>query len=203
MRPAGFSAFMTGVLHRRSLVFLLIAIGGCAVDLATKNWMFHWLGAPWQQRGPHWLWPHVLGFETSLNEGALFGVGQGMVLWFAVLSMAAATGVLYWFFLGGAHREWLLACALGAILAGICGNLYDRLGLHGLRWDFALPGRELGTPVYAVRDWILVMLGQWQWPNFNIADSLLVSGAILLLWHAFWQTSPAPVPSLTDNGEAL
>jgi len=39
--------------------------------------------------------------------------------------------------------------------------------------------------VHAVRDWILVMIGNWPWPNFNIADSLLVCGAGLLLWHAF------------------
>ena len=42
-----------------------------------------------------------------------------------------------------------------------------------------------GDPVYAVRDWIHVMIGTWPWPTFNIADSLLVCGAILLVWHAF------------------
>jgi len=35
-----------------------------------------------------------------------------------------------------------------------------------------------------VRDWILVMIGHWPWPNFNLADSLLVVGAALLIWHA-------------------
>ena len=43
-----------------------------------------------------------------------------------------------------------------------------------------------GSPIYAVRDWILLQWNDaWRWPNFNIADSLLVVGAILLLWHAY------------------
>jgi signal peptidase II len=43
----------------------------------------------------------------------------------------------------------------------------------------------VGDPVHAVRDWILVMIGSFHWPNFNLADSMLVCGAILLVWHAF------------------
>lgn len=77
--------------------------------------------------------------------------------------------------------------ALGCVTAGILGNLYDRLGLPGLKWNYAEPPlHEVGDPVYAVRDWILVMIGPYGWPNFNIADSLLVCGAAMLVWHAFW-----------------
>jgi len=52
--------------------------------------------------------------------------------------------------------------------------LYDRLGWHGLI-GYA------GQPIYAVRDWILCMIGSFHWPNFNIADSLLVCSVIVLL----------------------
>jgi len=41
--------------------------------------------------------------------------------------------------------------------------------------------------VYGVRDWALVRSGPWQWPNFNFADSLLVCGALLLVWHSFFR----------------
>ena len=37
------------------------------------------------------------------------------------------------------------------------------------------------TPVHAVRDFIQVMIGRWPWPTFNLADSLLVCGAGLLV----------------------
>jgi signal peptidase II len=71
-------------------------------------------------------------------------------------------------------------------MAGIFGNLYDRLGL----WDASglAPEYEHG-----VRDWILFRYQQYTWPNFNIADCLLVCGAGLLMWHA-WR-GPAPESS--------
>ena len=68
------------------------------------------------------------------------------------------------------------------VTGGILGNLYDRLGL----WSTA------ADRVHAVRDWILISYGGYDlpvlghsWPNFNIADSLLVCGAGMLFWHAF------------------
>ena len=82
---------------------------------------------------------------------------------------------------------------LGCVTAGILGNLYDRLGLPGLRW-IANPPHHAGDPVHAVRDWILVMIGPWHWPNFNVADSLLVCGA-LLVWHSFTLKPKPPQPA--------
>jgi signal peptidase II len=181
---------MRAVSLARYIVFLSIAVGGCAVDLVTKWWMFRWLGMPQQGGGAWWLWQDTVGFQTSLNEGALFGMGQGMVPVFAALSVAAAVAILWWLFWAGAARDGLLTVALACITAGILGNLYDRLGLPGLRWNYANSLHDFGAPVYAVRDWILVMIGNWNWPNFNVADSLLVCGAALLVWHALW-TKPA------------
>ncbi|MGA2620803.1 MAG: signal peptidase II [Thermoguttaceae bacterium] len=175
---------MRAVPASRYLLFLAIAAGGCAADLATKHWVFDRLGMP---GGPTWwLRPGVLGFQTSLNEGALFGMGQGMVPVFAVLSVGAMAGIVWWLFWAGAARQWLLTAALASITGGVLGNLYDRLGLPGLRWNFPNPLHHAGQPVYAVRDFVLVMLGPWQWPNFNLADSMLVCGAALLVGHAFW-----------------
>jgi signal peptidase II len=175
----------------RYLVFLSIAVGGCAIDLWTKHWIFQRLSVPWVEGGrlspPIWLWSSIFGFETSLNEGALFGVGQGKVLLFASLSVVAAVGILLWLFAARAARDLHLTIALGCVMAGILGNLYDRLGLHGLTWGSGVTGREVGEPVYAVRDWLhfkIPAIG-FDWPIFNLADSCLVCGAILLVWHAF------------------
>jgi signal peptidase II len=108
-----------------------------------------------------------------------------MVPVFAVLSVVAAVGIFLWLFYGGAARDWLLTIALGCVMAGIFGNLYDRLGLMGLIWPTAGEYHNAGDSVHAVRDFVLVMIGPWPFPNFNVADSLLVCGAILLFWHAF------------------
>ena len=130
------------------------------------------------------MWNHVVGFQTSLNEGALFGLGQGFSPLFTVLSVAAAVAVFYWLFVAGAAGDLVLTVALSCVMGGIFGNLYDRLGLPALRWNENML-HHAGDPVYAVRDWILVMIGPWHWPNFNVADSMLVCGAALLVWHAF------------------
>lgn len=160
----------------RYLTFLLIAVVGCALDLATKAAVFSALGPPGGQT--HWIWRPYVGLQTSLNQGALFGMGQGKVWLFALLSVAAGVGIVYWLFVTRAALDWLLTIALGAVMAGILGNLYDRLGL------WSLPGKA-GPPIHAVRDFILVQYPPWTWPNFNLADGSLVCGAALLMWHAF------------------
>lgn len=174
---------MRAVPLSRYLVFGAIVSIGWITDLVTKSWAF---GLS-QLRGGRilWIWPDVFGLQTSLNEGALFGIGQGQVSLFAILSIAALVGIFVWLFVAGAGRNWLLTVALGMVSAGILGNVYDRLGLPGLRWEYANDLHALNEPVHAVRDWILVMIGPWHWPNFNVADPLLVCGAVLLAWHAF------------------
>ncbi len=173
------------------LVFLCSVFGGCALDLATKSWMFNRLGMPDPNSRIWWIWEGIFGFQTSLNEGALFGLGQGLNALFAVMSIMAAIGIFCWLFFAGAASDWLLTIALGCIMVGIFGNLYDRLGLPGLIWNGLNAPHSLGEPVYAVRDFILVMIGPWHWPNFNLADSLLVCGAALLVWHALQFKSAA------------
>jgi signal peptidase II len=184
---------MKAISANRCLVFLLLAVLGSALDLATKSLMFHWLGMPGPAGDIKWIWKGVLGFQTSLNEGALFGLGQGMVSIFAGLSIMAAVGIFFWLFFAGGSRNWLLTIALGFIMAGIFGNLYDRLGFPGLTWNGPGGPHGTGEPVYAVRDFILVMIGPWHWPNFNLADSFLVCGAAMLVFHAL-RTNSATVP---------
>ncbi|WP_207397845.1 signal peptidase II [Bremerella alba] len=153
----------------RYVLFLTLAIAGCVIDLWSKSAVFAWLGMPGQNRF-YWLIEPYIGFQTSLNEGALFGLGQGYTSVFAMFSVVAALGILFWLFVAKAAHDVILTTALGLITGGIFGNLYDRLGI----W---------GQP--AVRDFILFRYNeQYVWPNFNIADALLVCGAILMLWHS-------------------
>ncbi len=192
---------MRAVPASRYVVFFSIVIAGCLIDLATKSWAFGWLGMP-GERPPWWLWENVFGFETSLNRGALFGFGQGMVAVFAGLSIVAALGILLWLFVAGAARDWLLTLALACVTAGILGNLYDRLGLPGLKQLTTTETHQAGDPVYGVRDWIkMIQIGEKAWPNYNVADSLLVCGAALLVWHAFSaQPEPRKQPSEPESG---
>ena len=165
----------TVVPKRRYLSFLAVLAVGLAADLVTKWWVFRDLGMPGGET--LWFWQGHAGFRTSLNPGALFGIGAGWTYLFISLSFVAIAGIFYWVFRGGAAADPLLPPSLGAITAGILGNLYDRLGLP------AYPGGFRST---SVRDFLLVQINeQWQWPIFNIADSLLVCGVGVLIFHAY------------------
>jgi signal peptidase II len=189
----------------RIIVFALIAAAGCALDLWTKDWIFDRLGMP-GQAAPIVLWPGVFSLTTSLNEGALFGLGQGMTFVFAGLSIVAAVGIIYWLFAMGAARDWVLAISLAAIMGGIFGNLYDRLGFPGLTWNY--PEERIGEPVYAVRDWLHFRLESangdalFDWPVFNIADSLLVTGSILLVLYGLKNPTATSVGADTRGRSA-
>lgn len=191
------SAAETAVKSRIRLnvvLFAILAIGGCVLDLWTKHWIFAKLGMPNTQQ-PWVLWDGVFSLTTSLNEGALFSIGQGFALGFAVMSIVAALGIGYWLAFKGAIRDLVLVIALGLIMAGIGGNLYDRLGWHGLTWHWPL--ERLGQPVYAVRDWLHFRLlssdGKelFDWPVFNLADCYLVCGAGLLFLQSLRNPQPA------------
>jgi signal peptidase II len=160
-------------------LFFLLAVVGCGLDLATKHLVFAssslFHGSEW------WLIPGHIGIQKSLNEGALFGMGQGKVWFFAAVAGLAAVAIVVWVVRFRAADDRWLAVTLGCILGGILGNLYDRTGLPGLFWDNFDP-RRMGEPVFAVRDWILFQINErLVWPNFNVADSLLVVGACLLV----------------------
>jgi signal peptidase II len=179
---------MDRVALNRYVLFLVPAIAGCAADLVTKAWFFSW---PELRAGQiYWLWPGHVGIQLSWNEGALFGIGQGRVWLFVALSMAAAIAIPLWLFRFGAARDAWLTMALGCVMAGVLGNLYDRLGMHGETWP--PHDARAGQTAYAVRDWMLWQASdRWRWPNFNVADSLLVVGAGVMLWHAL-RHSDAP-----------
>jgi signal peptidase II len=182
-RPEATSAVQRLPLSRYAL-FVVPAILGLAIDLATKAWLF---SIPQLRAGEvYWLWPGHVGIQLSLNEGALFGFGQGKVWIFAALSVLAALAIPIWLFVFKAARDAWLTFALGCVMCGVLGNLFDRLGLHGEVWPASDP--RAGQTVHAVRDWILWQASdRWRWPNFNIADSMLVIGAAILFLHAFRQ----------------
>ena len=203
-KDVGQSAGFQLVPASRFLIFAVVAGLGCYLDLLSKRLVFQWRGMP-GELPIWWLWQEKIGIETSLNTGALFGLGQNKVLFFAIFSFIALFGILAWFALAGGGRDLFLTLVLACVTGGILGNLYDRLGL----WEpsFAVPenrqlaeemarGGEFEYSRNAVRDWIRLSYGRFVWPNFNVADCLLVCGAVALVWHSFrTQKSGEPNPS--------
>jgi len=166
-------------LLNQFLVFLSIAILGGGLDLWSKAAIFRWRGLP-TQSDIWWVWEPYFGIETAVNIGAVFGLGAGQGTFFALMSVVAAIGIVIWLFWFRAAESWWLTVALGMVGGGIIGNLYDRMGMW---WLQGYPDEWRS----GVRDWILWRINdEWTWPNFNIADSLLVIGAGMLLYQSFF-----------------
>ena len=174
-------------VSRFALFFGLLVVG-LGIDLWTKTYAFSNYFDPEiykkQPQAVQWWIDGVFGLQTSTNPGALFGIGEGLSWLFAIMSFFALGGIVLWLFVWKAARDRWITFALGLISGGILGNLYDRVGLGYVEaWNH--PGIRTD-----VRDWILFRLEGVPmfdpWPNFNIADSLLVTGAIMLMFHAIF-----------------
>ena len=139
-----------------------------ALDQLTKAWAVSALAD-----GPK----HVIGdffvFEVSRNSGSAFSRFQGYTPVLAVLAIVIAL------FVARAVRQatdrWMLV-GLVLVLGGALGNLGDRL----VRYPGFLRGH--------VVDFVAV---GW-WPVFNVADSCVTVGAVLLIVRTLF--APAPVP---------
>ncbi len=144
---------------RAAMTYVLLALAICALDRLLKAWVVRAL--------PLWASRPLLGNWLYLthvrNTGAAFGLFGGNALLLAIISMALFVALFFW-------REHLRSLgtwgylALALILGGALGNMYDRLA-YGYVIDFI----DLRI-----------------WPVFNLADSAVVVGALLLvviLWR--------------------
>lgn len=108
------------------------------------------------------------------NTGAAFSFlasAGGWQRWF-LAGVALVVSVVVGVWLTRLKRsEQLLGIALGLVLGGGLGNLIDRVSLG-----------------YVV-DFISWHYNDWYWPAFNIADSAICVGAVLLVWDSFFGES--------------
>jgi signal peptidase II len=127
----------------------------------------------------------LLDFSYAENPGIAFGQlqeGGTFGRWFfVVLASAAAIAVLVYFFRTERNDDRILgACAL--LLAGILGNLTDRV--------------RLGFVI----DFIHVHAGQYHWPTFNVADASISLGALLLAYDLIFAHRKEDEKHLSEQG---
>lgn len=121
-------------------LWLVTAIG-LGLDLWTKEWAFRTLSAD----KPREVVEGLLTLQLSLNPGALFGIGAGFAPIFVGASVLALLFVLYLFANSGAKR-WSMHIALGLVLGGALGNLYDRATQEAYV-SYGSRGRDIGKVV--------------------------------------------------------
>jgi lipoprotein signal peptidase len=142
----------------RVRILFVIAAAVLALDIASKAIVV----ATLSDRAPVRLLGGLLTLRESRNSGAAFSIGTSMTVVFTLI----AVGVIV-FIVRTSRRIYSLpwAVALGLLLGGAMGNLGDRI--------FRSPGPFRGWVV----DWIELP----HWPVFNLADSAIVCGGVLMV----------------------
>jgi signal peptidase II len=180
------------------LIFILTAVLGLTIDLWSKSYAWSSLVVdPHAQleRDPasgHLIVdsytarpiPGWLHLRVTVNEGAVFGRGQGLQKLFALVSVAAIGFLGYLFITSG--RRWFYQIILGMLLAGVLGNLYDRMVYSYVRdMLYMLPGKYIfGREAFP---WI-----------FNFADTLLCVGVGLMVLYSFFTGEPGKASEKKD-----
>lgn len=159
-------------------------IVGLWLDLGTKAWAF----AVLPNSGPdgHRFIPDWLHFTITTNRGAVFGWGEGNRVLFVGVSIAAIAFLTWLFATSG--RQRLYQFILGMLLAGVLGNLHDRIVYGHVRdMIYALPNWTWpGTWVIPFIDYPGRERLVFPWV-FNVADVLLCTGVGLLVVYSLFQ----------------
>jgi len=140
------------------LVFITAVILDQATKIIVKNTMT--IGQSIKVIGD------VIRFTHVRNPGIAFGIRVQNGFLFTLLSILASIGVMIYLFTHW-HEKMSVKCSLALILGGAFGNLIDRI-------------------LYKqVVDFIDIGFNNVRWPVFNIADSAVVIGMIILFYTVF------------------
>lgn len=145
-----------------ALPWLLLSLTIIALDQFTKHLALNHL----QPDVPHAVIAGLLNWTLAFNTGAAFSFladAGGWQRWlFTALAIGVSAVLVVW--LARTPRgDWRTAAPLALVIGGALGNLIDRL--------------RFGHVV----DFIQVYHQQWSWPSFNVADSAISVGAVLLI----------------------
>lgn len=189
---------------RSWVILLLVASVGFIADISTKTWAFETIAKSpvilerdQLLSNPNWtpipihegvvaIPGRLLNFRLVLNDGAVFGIGSQQRIFF-ILFTVFALFIAGWIF--GRHttgKNTVAHIALGLILGGGLGNLYDRMFIGRVR-DFMhlFPDRHLPFEL----SWPGSNSELFPW-IFNTGDVLLLTGMGLLMIF-FWR-QPTP-----------
>ena len=163
-------------MKRRSMYLVIIA-GLLTLDQITKTSIS-------KSINPYGVRPVVPDFFNLVhvrNKGAIFGFFSNaessfMFVLLTVFSLAAL-GLVAYYFIKTPLSEKLMNVSLAFILAGALGNQVDRI-MRGYVIDFL--------------DFIF---WGWHFPSFNVADSCISTGAVLLIFIFFFKRGPECTPS--------
>lgn len=152
-------------------------------------WRWLWLSSIvviLDQLSKQWIEEHFVVYETYpvtnffnlilvYNKGAAFSFlsdAGGWQRWFFVVLAVVIVAYLVYWLLQLDKKEKLLPFSIAMIIGGAVGNVVDRI-LYG-----------------HVVDFLDFYIASWHWPAFNLADSAIVLGVTLFIWHSFFSGKP-------------
>ncbi len=158
------------------LPFFLVSLVIIALDRVTKLWVQKHI-----LEGDHIpVIPHVFRLSHVLNEGAAFSLFNDApanpTRWALTAFSTVAALVIAGILVRIGRRYSTTALGLALVLGGALGNTWDRLQYK------------------MVTDFLEVKIIHYHWPDFNVADSAIVVGGILMFFGALFtpQTTAAP-----------
>ena len=199
---------------RAWIILVLVTTIGFTIDLVTKSWAFQevagepvllerellLLNSQWTpipiHEGVVAIPGRILHFRLVLNDGAVFGIGSRQRVFFILFTFVALL-IAGWIFAKHTTGKSTVAhVALGLILGGGLGNLFDRIYIGRVR-DFMhlFPDRHLPFDV----SWPGGHTELFAW-IFNTGDVLLLTGMGLLMIF-FWR-QPTPTTPKPDQAES-
>ena len=177
--PAALPANRPGMKITRlavtAYVFALLII---LLDQATKAWVISGLTLHEVGRIP--VLPPILNFSWVENTGVSFGLfGGGEARWgLAIFSIIVSAGLAWW---ATKSDRRLLITAIGFVMGGALGNVIDRI-----RFGYVVDFIDFsGTGVFP---WV-----------FNVADSAITIGVILLILDSLMSDRPAKVGAAPEK----
>ena len=144
------------------VLWVALSVTVIGLDQLSKASIVRWVAL--YDKIPITSWLNITHHQ---NTGAAFSFladAGGWQRWFFTGLAAAVSAVIaVWLFRIRAQREWALSCGLALVLGGAVGNLIDRV--------------RLGY----VTDCIQVIIVNWPFPSFNVADAAISVGAAFLI----------------------
>lgn len=168
---------------KRWIIFIVTALIGLWMDLASKSWAFTHPDMSYNPDGRPQKFLQVIDgwfdFALAMNKGAAFSMFWGQSTFFMIISVVAFLALIYFVHTSEPGR-WFGPFIIGLVFAGVAGNFWDRCVHDGVR-DF--------ISVHTPDDGFLFLSARHDYPTFNVADIWIFAGAITMAIAA-WRNGP-------------
>jgi len=150
----------TGEPMRKHIIAGILLVATLALDLFTKYLVVSNVALHERIN----LFGSFVQITLIYNRGGLFGILQGYQTYFLIISIVVLA-LLVLFYVLEKEKQPLFCYSMALIVSGALGNIFDRISGRPGVVDFVYIGND----------------NVFRWPAFNVADSVIVIGAVILL----------------------